>query len=93
MDKFIKVLQVIYYIIFIPLGILLVAFIIYLVVSNPLGKLMGGGFGGPGGGFGGGQPGGGFGQQGGFPTEEMIEQFKRQGDSSQGGNQQPSQPR
>jgi len=38
MDNFIKVLQIIYYIIFIPLGILLIAGIIFLLLANPLGR-------------------------------------------------------
>lgn len=54
MDKFIQVLQIIYYLVFIPLGIILIAGIIFLVVANPLGKLGqfgpgGDPFGGPGG--------------------------------------------
>jgi len=49
MDNFIKILQIIYYIIFIPLGILLIAGIIFLLLANPLGRFNQG-FGGPPGG-------------------------------------------
>ncbi len=79
MDRLIKFLQVIYYFIWIPLGLLLIAGIVFLIVANPLAKL--GEFGGPGGGFPGGAPGqgGSGGGAGGFPSQEQIEQFQRQG--------------
>lgn len=59
MQNFKSVLQLIYYLIWIPLGILLIAGIIFLIVANPIGSLLESlPFGGPpgGGGFG---PGGG----------------------------------
>lgn len=87
MDKLIKVLQIIYYIIWIPLGLLLVAFIIYMMVANPLGRIMGGGMGGPGGGFGG-PPGGGGSN---FPSEEMMKEFMQKGGLPQGGNKSEQQ--
>lgn len=64
MDSFITVLQIIYYIIFIPLGVLLIAGIIFLLVANPLGRFNQG-FGGPpdGGNFG-------SGSQSGPPSSE-----------------------
>lgn len=78
MDNFIKVLQIIYYLIFIPLGVLLIAVIIYLVISNPLSQLSRGGGPPAGAGFGG--PGGGGSPA--FPSEEMMKQFMQQGQGS-----------
>ena len=84
MDGFIKVAQVVFYVIWIPLGILLIALTIFLLVSNPLGqlsKMMG-------------PPQGNFGNQGGssgaFPSEEMLKQFMQQG-QNQFGNQPQNQ--
>lgn len=77
-EKLNQILSTIFYLIWIPLGIFLIAGIIFLVVANPLGQLgqllQGGG---PGGGF----PGGGPGQGGrdNFPSQEQIEQFQKQG--------------
>ena len=70
MEKLRQTLAVIFYLIWIPLGLLLIAGIIFLIVANPLAGLMSGGpsagsefeqFGTPGGGF--------------QPTEEMMRQF------------------
>lgn len=39
MDNFLKLLQTIYYLIWIPLGILLIAGIIFMIIANPFAKL------------------------------------------------------
>jgi len=78
-EKLRQILAVIFYLIWIPLGLLLIAGIIFLVVANPLAGLMSGG---PSAGSGfeqSGTPGGGF-----QPTEEMIRQFMEQGGSPDG---------
>ena len=87
MQTFKSILQIIYYCIWIPLGILLFILAIYLMVNNPLKALGGFGAGGPGGGGPGsfGSPGGGFGEGasgGGMPSKEMIEQYMKQGGQS-----------
>lgn len=75
MQAFKNVLQLIFYLIWIPLGILLFVVVIFLIFNNPL-KSLGGGMGGP----------GEFGQQEqGGPSEEMIKQYMQRG-----GGQQPS---
>ena len=51
LQSFKSVLQIIYYLIWVPLGLLLIAGILFMIVANPLAKL--GQFGGPPGGFGG----------------------------------------
>ncbi len=78
MDRLIKFLQVIYYLIWIPVGILLLAGIIFLIVANPLSGLTEAlkGLGGAGGGFPSIPPAGG---SGGFPSEEMMKQFMERG--------------
>lgn len=55
MEKVNQVLAFVFYLVWIPLGLVLIAFIIYLIVANPLG-MMTQGFGGPGGGGYGGPP-------------------------------------
>lgn len=81
-----KAMQLIFYIVWILLGILLFGVIIYLVAANPMAKL--------------GQVGGGPG--GDFPSQEMMRQYTQQGgqagqfpspsgkpDNQQPGGQQP----
>ena len=85
MQGFKNVLQLIFYLIWIPLGFLLFVIIIFLIISNPLSKLSPGGFGGSGGSqssFG--PPSG----DSGFPSEDMMKQYMQQGE-----NRQPSQQR
>jgi len=85
LQGFKSVLQLIFYLIWIPLGFLLFAVIVFLIISNPLSKLSPGGFGGPGGSpssFD--PPDGGSG----FPSEDMMKQYMQEG-----GNRQPSQQR
>lgn len=71
MEKLNQVLSIIFYLIWIPLGILLIAGIVFLIVANPIGSLLeslppgaagGGGFAPP---------------SGGFPTQEQIQQFQQ----------------
>lgn len=72
MDKLRQTLAVIFYLIWIPLGLLLIAGIIFLAVANPLAGIMEL--------IGREVPGGGATERGGFePTEEMIQQFMQQG--------------
>lgn len=73
MEKLNQILSTIFYLIWIPLGIFLIAGIIFLIVANPIGSLLqslpsgvpaGGGFAPPG---------------GGLPSQEQIQQFQQQG--------------
>ncbi len=74
MDNLNKILATIFYLIWIPLGILLIAGIVFLIVANPIGSFLENlPFGGPSGSGGFGQPGGGF------PSPEEIQQFQQQG--------------
>ena len=85
MQGFKNVLQLIFYLIWIPLGFLLFAVIIFLIINNPLSKLSPGGFGGSGGSpssFGPADRGSGY------QSEDMMKQYMQQGQ-----NQQPSQKR
>lgn len=56
MEKFIQVLSVIFYLIWIPLGLVLLAAILFMMMANPFGRMMGSAPGGspfgPPGGFG-----------------------------------------
>lgn len=85
MDKLIKALQLIHYLIWIPLGILLLAVIVFLLVANPFAGVMDV-LGGAGGGLPAGLSGDSFGPPGGqgFPSEEMIRQFLEQQGSPEG---------
>lgn len=80
MQAFKSVLQIIFYLIWVPLGLFIFALIIFLIVADPLEKLgslgSGSSFGGPGG-FG--PPGGGF------PSQEQMQQFQQQGGAPGGG--------
>ena len=86
MEKLNQVLSLIFYLIWIPLGILLIAGVVFLIVANPLagiqqalGSLQGG-----------------FGQSapaGGFPSQEMIRQFMEQGRPPADGFGSPGQQR
>lgn len=79
MEKLIQVLATIFYLVWIPLGLLLLAGIVFLIVANPLAGIMD-------------LLGGGIPSEGGFqPTEEMIQQFLQQGSPSEGQFRPPAQ--
>ena len=76
MEKLRQTLAVIFYLIWIPLGLLLVAGAIFMIVANPFAGMMEMMSAGPPGGFG--PPS--FGEEdGGFPSEEMMKQFMEEG--------------
>lgn len=60
MEKVIQVLSLIFYFIWIPLGLVLLAAVLYMMMANPFGRMMGAGPGGgpygPPGGYGQGPP-------------------------------------
>jgi len=79
MEKFRHILAVIFYLIWIPLGVLLLAGIIFMIMANPFAGMMGMMSGGP----------GGFDQSssGGFPSEEMMKKFMQEGGQPPGGSE------
>lgn len=83
MNNLREILTVVFYLIWIPLGILILAGIVFLITANPLGGLLelfqaGGASGGSPG-----SPASTRGEPaGGFPTQEQIQQFQQQGPGS-----------